>query len=227
MYKAGYILYECKTEEDIQQFKKYYQEKEELCTFRGGRLGDCFVFFAIKINVNSIKRENFSKPEREDEYGTSVISIQFTRDESCTLSIKNRYNHTVINPDATFANNLDNIIPGLTKSFEKYYNLKQKNFNEFEIPNYVRANDGKYYKYNYEINNTYYCPNNIIIENFRPKRLPKEKYILMDYFILDLQDKKIYAYDYRIDDGFDASINSNLSSIDKLVVKNIKEGKKY
>lgn len=47
----------------------------------------------------------------------------------------------------------------------------------------------------------------------------------MDYFILDLQDKKIYAYDYRIDDGFDASINSNLSSIDKLVVKNIKEGK--
>ena len=75
------------------------------------------------------------------------------------------------------------------------------------------------------INNTYYCPNNIIIENFRPKRLPKEKYILMDYFILDLQDKKIYAYDYRIDDGFDASINSNLSSIDKLVVKNIKEGK--
>lgn len=141
------------------------------------------------------------------------------------MSIKNRYNHTVINPDATFANNLDNIIPGLTKSFEKYYNLKQKNFNEFEIPNYVRANDGKYYKYNYAINNTYYCPNNIIIENFRPKRLPKEKYILMDYFILDLQDKKIYAYDYRIDDGFDASINSNLSSIDKLVVKNIKEGK--
>lgn len=86
----------------------------------------CHVFFAIKTNVDSIQRKHFLNPERQDEYGTSVISIQFTKDESCTLSIKNRYNHRVINCDATFSNNLDNIIPGLTRSFEKYYGLKQK-----------------------------------------------------------------------------------------------------
>ena len=45
---VGYHLYECKTESDIQSFKKYYAPREELCTFRGGRLDTCYVFFAVK-----------------------------------------------------------------------------------------------------------------------------------------------------------------------------------
>ena len=57
--EVGYNLYECKTEEDIQSFKKYYAPEEELCTFNGGRLNRCRVFFAVKKNVLDIKRENF------------------------------------------------------------------------------------------------------------------------------------------------------------------------
>ena len=57
---AGYILYECKSEEDIQRFKKYYASGEELCTFKGGRLNVCHVFFAVKKNVEEIKREDFT-----------------------------------------------------------------------------------------------------------------------------------------------------------------------
>ena len=117
MSEVGYDLFECYTEEDIQSYKKYYAPGEELCTFRGGRLHRCRVFFAVKKNVFDIRREDFKNPTRQDEYGTSVISIQFTKDGTNTLSIKNRYNHTVNNPDATFSNNLDNIIPGLTESF--------------------------------------------------------------------------------------------------------------
>ena len=170
--EAGYKLYECHSEEEIQSFKKYYAPGEALCTFHGGRLNRCYVFFAIKENVDEIKRENFPKPQRQDEYGTSVISIQFTRDDSHTLSIKNRYNHTVNNPDSTFGNNLDNIISGLTNSFDKYYGLHQSHLqNSFEIPGYVKASDGKFYKYNYEINNIYYCENNVIIDNFE-ERIP-------------------------------------------------------
>ena len=45
--EAGYYLTECKTEEEIQKFKKYYKPEEELCTFRGGRLDRCVVFWAI------------------------------------------------------------------------------------------------------------------------------------------------------------------------------------
>ena len=222
--EAGYKLYECHSEEEIQSFKKYYAPRESLCTFWGGRLNRHFVFFAIKENVDEIKRENFPKPERQDEYGTSVISIQFTRDDSHTLSIKNRYNHTVNNPDSTFGNNLDNIIPGLTASFDKYYGMHQSHLqNSFEIPGYVRASDGKYYKYNYEINNIYYCENNVIIDNFEVKEYPKEQYVILDYFILDLKNKQIQTYwnDMEIEDSFPKTIGT----IKDIKIENDKDNK--
>lgn len=203
--EAGYNLYECHNEEDIQSFKKYYKPGEELCTFRGGRLRRCYVFFAVKKNVDEIKREDFAYPDRQDLYGTSVISIQFTKDASNTISIKNRYNHTVNNPDSTFSNNLDNIISGLTASFNNEYhlNINSRFTSYFELSDYVLASDGKFYKYNYEINNVYYCPNNIIIDNFVAKKLEKEKYIVFDYFILDLVNKKLIS---KINDSFVNSI---------------------
>ena len=218
--EAGYDLYECHTENEIQEFKKYYSPGEELCTFRGGRLENCYVFFAVKKNIEEIKRANFHNPDRQDLYGTSVLSIQFTRDDAHYLSIKNRYNHTVVNPDATFSNNLDNIIPGLTDSFEKCYGMAQKcNSNNFEIPNYVCVGE-KYYKYNYEIDNIYYCPNNIIIDNYEVKRLDKRKYILLDYYILDFQNKEIKSYQ-PID-----SFPSTIGKITKIEVEKDEEEKR-
>ena len=223
MSEAGYVLVECYNEGDIQAFRKYYAPGEELCTFKGGRLDRCRVFFAVKKNVLDIKREDFKKPKREDEYGTSVISIQFTKDGTYTLSIKNRYNHTVNNPDATFSNNLDNIIPGLTKSFERYKGIIQMyKIKNFEIKGYVMANDGKYYKYNYEINNVYYCPDNIIIDNFNVKRYDKSRYLIIDYFIIDLSNKSISLYDKKLSDSFCDVIKD----INKIEIDNIDSGKK-
>ena len=223
MSEAGYVLVECYNEGDIQAFRKYYAPGEELCTFKGGRLDRCRVFFAVKKNVLDIKREDFKKPKREDEYGTSVISIQFTKDGTNTLSIKNRYNHTVNNPDATFSNNLDNIIPGLTASFEKHKDIVQKyKSNRFEIKGYVRANDGKYYKYNYEINNVYYCPDNIIIDHFNVKKYDKSRYLIIDYFIIDLSNKSISLYDKKLSDSFCDVIKD----INKIEIDNIDSGKK-
>ena len=203
--QAGYTLYECKTEEDIQKFKKYYAKGEELCTFKENRLNKCYVYFAVKDGADKLKRSDFTNPCRQDVYGTSVISIQFTRDKSHTLSIKNRYNHTVSNPDATFSNNLDNIIMGLSQSFANYYGLKQRyaKITDFDMHGYVRANDGKYYKYNYERDNVYYCPGNIVIDNFKVYEYPCEKYLVADYFIVDLVNKKIIN---KTCDSFTATI---------------------
>ena len=214
--EAGYDLYECHSEEDIEKFKKYYASNERLCTFKGGRLNDCYVFFAIKKNVDQIRREDFDVPRRQDEYGTSVISIQFTRDDSHTLSIKNRYNHRVQNPDATFSNNLDNIVLGLTDSFSQYYGLEQKNQNKynFEIPGYVQANDGKFYPYNVEISNIYYCPNNIIIDDFEVKKYDKDKYLLFDYFLLNIEKKEIIIDSYLEDSFFELC-----SSIERIEIE--------
>lgn len=216
--EAGYILFdECQTEEDIQAFRKYYAPGEELCTFRGGRLSSCRVFFAVKRDVGSIRREDFSKPMRQDKYGTSVISIQFSKGDFNTLSIKNRYNHTVPDCDATFSNDLENITAGLTESFEQHYglNLSHTKGKSFELPGYIRAADGKLYKYNYEYNNIYYCPGNIIIDNFRviEDYREMEKYIVLDYFILDLQNKKIIVYDSGVKDSF-VDIHGSIKKID-------------
>ena len=223
--EAGYILYECHTEEEIQKFKKYYEPNEQLCTFNGGRLNSCYVFFAVKKDIDSIKRENFINPERQDEYGTSIISIQFTKGKCNTISIKNRYNHRVSNPDSTFVNNLDNIIPGLTQSFERKYklNITRNNTKFFELFHYVKAQDGKYYKYNYEINNVYYCPNNIIIKNFKVKNdyQEKEKYLIIDYFVIDLVNKEIKLIDPHITDSF----VDGLQNINKISIVNTINGK--
>ena len=208
MKDAGYELYECLSDDDIYKFRKYYHEGEVLCTFRGGRLKGCYVFFAVKDGAEELKREDFKYPSREDKYATSVISIQFTRDESHSLSIKNRYNHKVDNPDATFSNNLDNIIEGLSESFERYYGLKPKYINtNLEIPNYIRVNN-KYYKYNIVIRGVYYCPDNIIIKDSEVIKLDKAKYIVFDYFILSLSDKTITLYDESIKDSFIESIGN-------------------
>ena len=205
--EAGYELIECKTEEEIQEFKKYYENSEELCTFTGRRLDKYIVFWAVKKDVENIKREDFKKPKREDEYGTSVMSIQFNRKGICTVSIKNRYNHHVNNPDATYGNDLDNIIPGLTESFarllkERGLILNKSNIEKLNIPGYKVVN-GKYYKYNMEIKGTYYCPGNIIIENDKPKKLGEtESQILIDYFLLNMKTKTIDVYDHSIKDSF-------------------------
>lgn len=223
MKKAGYTLVECQSESDILSFKKYYAPNEELCTFNGGRLKTCRVFFAVKNNVQEIKRENFKKPKREDEYGTSVISIQFLRNESHFLSIKNRYNHKVSNPDATFQNNLDNIIPGLTKAFEQTYGLKQANKSEcdFSLPNYVRAKDGKFYKFNYEIDNIYYCVDNIIIENFEVKKYDKSEFLITDYFIINFATKQILCGKKSLyNDAFKDGLSELNLKIVKIIVTN-------
>ena len=228
MEEAGYTLYKCETEEDIQRFKKYYASGETLCTFCGGRLNSCHVFFAVKKNVDEIKRENFERPFRQDEYGTSVISIQFSKGSSNYLSIKNRYNHTVLNPDATFSNNLENIIPGLTNSFEREfgYKIEDSKGDDFEIPYYVKAADGKRYKYNYEFGNVYYCTDNIIIENGAVKEeyLDKNKYLVFGGYVLNLHNKRFEIYNNHNLDFFSLVMNEH--KFEKVEIKKRKDENK-
>ena len=251
MEEAGYTLYECKTEKDIQAFRHYYsrgdgsstpvyvegttpeaRKGEELCTFEGNRLERCHVFFAVKKNVHEIERKNFTSPKREDPYGTSVISIQFTRGNINTISIKNRYNHTVNNPDATFGNNLENIIAGLTRSFEKQYGLnieQETNEDGYFLTSdlkYYRGNDGRYYRYNIEMDGVYYCSDNIIIKDGKvitKYAEEKERYIFAEHALIDLKRKKVsfpFPSFIRETDAFVNSINAvgKIKNID--VVKN-------
>ena len=228
--KAGYTLFECKNENDIQSFRKYYKEDEIICTITvKNRLKRCYVFFAVKKNVDKIKREDFDDPKRDDAYGTSVISIQFDRGRVNTVSIKNRYNHAVLDPDCTFDNNLENIIKGLTRSFENKYGFNiikySRDLDFVKYIPYVGANNQKYYRYNCMFDRIYYCENNFIVDygNVIDKYAKnKERYILMDYYILDIKEKSMYLYDQFIADSFLESIKC-LGEIKKVSVKKDRE----
>lgn len=214
--EAGYILYpECKTESDIQKFKKYYHTGEKICTFNGGRLQTCRVWFAVKKNVKTIKRKNFTNPTREDEYGTSVISIQFTRGETNYLSIKNRYNHYVENPDATFGNNLENIIPGLTYAFCKVYGINL--VTQTSAPYFcsaVLASNNLYYIVNSQPFKNIYCDNNIIVDsNKNVIQLDKSKYLVIENYIIDFTKKTIISEETN-----DSFVNS-IGKIKNLIIR--------
>lgn len=228
MDEAGYVLKECLTEEEIQEYTKYYIDNESLCTFRNmelygfSRLHTNRVFFAIRKDVDKINRNDFLLPRREDDYGTSVLSIQFSRDETHSVSIISRYNHSVYNPNATYSNNLDEIISGLTDSFAKYKDLQQKcPTDEFDLEGYVKAKDGKMYKYNYEVDGIYYCPDNLVIKLGILKQYDKSRYLVLDYFILDLKEKDIINSD-TLCDGFTRCI----SKIEKITIENIGSNKR-
>ena len=238
--EAGYTLYECTTEEEIQSFAKYYASGEKLCTFSGGRLGHCVVFFAVKKDVNQIKREDFTEPKREDKYGTSVMSIQFYKSPTCcTVSIKNRYNHTVNNPDATYGNDLDRIIPGLSQSFENLLierglQFSRSNIERFSIPRYTVAADGRYYKYNVEIMGVYYCPGNIVMNGGEVIKVGEpERKILVDNFIVDIEKKRISDYlartrllDITAEDSFPDTFKDSIEKIEIVRDKELKDGER-
>ena len=206
--KAGYILYECKTEDDIQSFKKWYKNDEVICTiYNGRRLNRCYVFFAVKKNAYDIKRENFACPKREDLYSTSVLSIQFPKHGTCVPDIISRYNHTVRDPNGTYGCNLNKIAPNLEESFDKLLEnrgikLNKSNANMFDLPNYTIGPDGKYYRYNTEVNGIYYCENNVIVDYGKIKKYDLEKYIIADNFIIDFLKKSVSLYHCNRYDSF-------------------------
>ena len=162
-----------------------------------GRLKTRDCFFAVKKDVDKIKRKDFKKPRKDDEYSTSVLGIQFTRTGMTTVEIISRYNHTVINPNCTLGNDLNKLAPGLENSFanlllERGLVLNSLGKQKFEIPGYTVANDGKYYKYNMEINEEYYCPGNLIISGGKAKSIAKpEEGLLIDHFYIDKKAKTI------------------------------------
>ena len=120
---AGYDAYIADTLEKQNAIKKYYAKNEELCTFRDPyRFKNYYIINAVRKDVDKIKREDFENPQREDEYGTSVISIQILKSGGF-ISIKNRYNHTVQNPDNTLNSNPDNIIAGLSDAIKHHFNV--------------------------------------------------------------------------------------------------------
>ena len=97
------------------------------------------------------------RPTREDPYGTSSMSVQISRNGS-HVSIKNRYNHLVGNPDNTLDSDLDNIAYGLKRAvYARVGREDLLNKGSVKIAEgYIADNDGGIHPYKYEEDNIYY-----------------------------------------------------------------------
>ena len=154
--EAGYDAFVVTNEQEKNSIKKYYRPDEELCTFRDPyRHRDYYIIHAVKRDADKIKPSQ--SPQREDEYGTSVISIQIAKSGGF-ISIKNRYNHTVPDPDNTFNSNPDNIIPGLSESLKTFFHVEYNAINA-TMPHHFTMVHNQLVRYDYEINNIYFGHN--------------------------------------------------------------------
>ena len=215
--EAGYDAFVVKTEEQKNSIKKYFRYGEALCTFGDAtRHENYYMIHAVKRGADKIKPAQ--KPQRDDEYGTSVISIQIAKSGGF-ISIKNRYNHTVDNPDATFNNNPDEIIPGLSESLKKYFDV---DFNVSHAPmphNYRMVND-QLVRYNCEINNIYFGPD-YYFSGSEITKLNTDYELMLDCFILNIktgeisdiaQEHKFFTQHRYLDTGIQVSCGTDSAS---------------
>ncbi len=185
--EAGYDAFVVKTEKQKNSIKKYFRPDEQLCTFSDSyRHKEFYIIHAVKRGADKIKPSD--NPKREDEYGTSVISIQIAKSGGF-ISIKNRYNHTVSDPDSTFNNNPDNIILGLTNSLQKYFDV-DFSVSDVEMPeNYVNVDNQLVYC-NFERNGIWFGPK-YYIKNGEIVRLSTDRETMIDHMIYNDKTKKI------------------------------------
>ena len=186
---AGYDAYYVTNLEEQNAIQKYYAPAEKLCTFRDPtRFQRYHIINAVKKNVDQIRRKDFrGKEQREDEYGTSVISIQILKTGGF-ISIKNRYNHTVENPDNTFFSNPDRIIPGLAGSLKHHFNT-DFSAQEARLPGGYTMVNNQIIHYNYEQDNIYFG-SDFYVKDGQIHHL-KDHEIMLDTFIFDMRTKEL------------------------------------
>ena len=211
---------------------------EELCTFNGFRLTTHRVWFAVKKEVGGNK---FAIPKptvhmRDDIYGTSVLSIQWSKGGIQTVSIKNRYNHNIVDKhsDATLFNTLHNIYMGLHEAFCSAFNIDMSiDQRNLEIDDFILANDGKFHLPICERNDLYFCDDNsIIFPNRNCKSYygnDKSAFTVIDGYVI--RKKKPFAIidqlleDKKSKQGF-SGLEIELKSIKEVENKETKEEEK-
>ena len=183
---AGYDAYVADSLEKQNAIKKYFAPREELCTFDDPyRYKACYIINAVHKNIDKYKRADFVNPKCDDEYATSVISIQISRSGGI-ISIKNRYN----NSDNTFCSNPDNIINGLSASLMNFFNIDFSSKWK-ELPSGYQLVDKHICKYNQEINGVYFG-DGFYIKNEEIVKINKDyEFLLGRGLILNLKKRTV------------------------------------
>ena len=207
--EAGYDAFYVNSLSQQNSIEKYFEPNERLCTFEDpDRYKKYYIIHAVKKKVKKIKRSKH--PEREDEYGTSVISIQIAK-AGGFISIKNRYNHTVNNPDATFDNNPDNIIQGLTAALKHKFGVDFMICQGASMPENYRFVHDQLVRFNYEVDNVYYG-DKYYFEGSEITKLSTDYEVMLDTVILNTKTGKVGVHK-------DLAYNGNSAEASRYLMK--------
>ena len=222
--RAGYNAYVVHNLAEQNAIKKYFAPGEELCTFHDPhRFEKYYIINAVRKDVDNIRRADFKNPKREDEYGTSVISIQVLKTGGF-ISIKNRYNHTVENPDNTLNSNPDNIIPGLADAIKHHFNVDFAS-HHVDLPiNYTTMNN-QILKYNLEVENTYIGPD-FYARDGRVFDINKDYEIVLDTIVFNTKTKEFKSIAHADGDWQMISALSTAINGQKVKIQNADNGTK-
>ncbi|MBQ8250620.1 MAG: leucine-rich repeat protein [Alphaproteobacteria bacterium] len=200
--KAGYTAFYADTLKKQNSIKKYFSKKEELCTFSDpNRFKRYHIIHCVKEGAEKLNRRDFKNPEREDEYGTSVISIQILKSGGF-IKICNRYNHTVDNPDNTFDSNPDNIILGLSDSLKKHFNVDFTTpcLSKYVLPNHYIIVQNQLIYYTLEKEDMYFG-DGVYVDGGEIIPIQKDYQFFMNQYLFDLKAKTVTTFFYD-DDKF-------------------------
>jgi hypothetical protein len=197
---------------DYMKYSKFYGGKQKLCKFDAYDATERYsrIFWITRKGFENLTP--FSEPKRQDEYGTSCMSIAISIDLKNIAQICNRYNHLVSGCDNTYNSNLDQIVVGLTEAFNADYGLSLKKSNSIEFENFY-THDQKYFHYFREINGIKIGKNVIDGVYFDPSQ-----YIIFENYILDLKNKKIKNV-LSSTDSFVDLISARLDRGDKVEIR--------
>ena len=188
---VGYDAFVADTLKKQNSIKKYFKIGERLCTFRDPhRFENYHIIHCIKQDADKIAHAPKGKEQRQDAYGTSVISIQLLK-EGGFISIKNRYNHTVDCPDDTFDSNPDEICPGLSAALKQYFNVDFTPPSAILPEKYQLDKNGYLFHFNYAKDDVYFAPN-AWLANGKIVPINQDKEMLLGHIILNQADKKFY-----------------------------------
>jgi len=218
LFKKGYSLNDSiRSIKDYSTYLKYYKKGESLCKFKGYDATKRYhkVFFLEKKGFKSLQRNDFlGKEGRQDEYSTSLLSVAISSDKKNISQICSRYNHTVAGCDNVFSSNLEKIAPGLTDAFNREYSLCLSKNTLLELQNFYVHNE-KYFFYSHEIEGVKIGNNTVDGVIYDPDR-----YIVFDYLVLDMKEKKIRSVIENTKCGAIDLINERLDNGAKIRVIN-------
>lgn len=197
--EAGYNWEVTTTPERFDAYKRYFTKDELLCSFHEtkSRLSHYHCVWLVRKDVDSIKRSE--NPQRQDDYGTSVVCIQVAK-RGGFISIKNRYNHKVVNCDNTFGSNPDNIIDGLSAALSKHLGCEINAKSKSNMSNFVLV-DNCIVRQLREIGGVVfglkcYVKNGVLHE------IDPSHEVLFESFIYSTKEKRLWSPVETYEDGF-------------------------